>query len=217
VLEKYGKGNLKVIYNELYTRGIDHVHVDVGGVNDMVKEVLRTVTDNRKATCEDGKDAAIQVVAAAKRRSKGKPILIHLDEVGAQPNKHDLYNLQLFVREVFAELWRVGNTGDGVIPIVFFFVTGKSTEYFFELGTKRVSPIQSTVLVLDMLSETHICEVCTYLRNCDKSPIILNGLATEELNNHLYVDYARSRVGHHVSCFTLYALFTIYVCTSMLF
>lgn len=120
-------------------------------------------------------------MAAVARRKK--PVLIHLDEVGSHRD-HDLTSLQLFARAVFAELWRVGHEDFSRMPIIYFLVTGKNTDFFGKLGTSG-QPVASEFLVLDMLSPMHIGEVRKHLQQLPPQPIKLSGLTTPDLEAHL--------------------------------
>lgn len=181
VLDERGKvGGLSEEYQRLRDAGINHVHVDACSVDNMVLEVVRTVTGEASLVWTNEKDAAVQVVAAA--RTRGKPVLIHIDEVGSHKG-HDLYSLQLFVRAVFAELWSVGHEDFSQMPLVYFLVTGKSTDFLFNLGTGGQSPVSSELLVLDMLSAQHVGQVRKHLQELNE-PIKLAGL-TEDLTKHL--------------------------------
>jgi hypothetical protein len=180
VLEARGKGKLESDYQALCKSGIDHVHVDVCSEPNMVLKVVRMVV-GKTATCRGEEDAAEQVVAAVALHNK--PILIHLDEVGSHKD-HDLKSLQLFARAVFAELWWVGHEDFSRMPIIYFLVTGKSTDFFFDLGTSGQSPVASELLVLDMLSPKHIGEVRKNLQQLPQ-PIILSGLTTDVLEARL--------------------------------
>jgi hypothetical protein len=177
VLDERNKGGLTKDYQQLRNTGIDHVHVDVRGGNNMVHHVVRTVTDDYSVVWVDEGDAARQVVAAA--HTRGKPILIHIDEVGAQKG-HELYSLQTFAACIFAELWRVGHKDFSQMPTIYFLVTGKSTDFFWSGGH---SPVCSEVLVLDMLSAQHVGQVRKYLQKLDE-PVQLLGL-TGDLEGHL--------------------------------
>ena len=86
VLDDRNKGDLAQEYQQLRSAGIDHVHVDVCSVPNMVLKVARMVCGDASLSWVGEKDAAVQVVAAA--RARGKPILIHVDEVGAH-KEHD--------------------------------------------------------------------------------------------------------------------------------
>jgi hypothetical protein len=69
------------------------------------------------------------------------------------------------------------------MPLVYFLVTGKSTDFFFNLGTGGQSPVSSELLVLDMLSAEHVGQVRKHLQEL-KEPIKL-AVETEDLKNHL--------------------------------
>lgn len=132
VLDKRDKKRegLEEEWNAVRQAGIEHILVDVRAEQDIPLKALRVLLkDKSLSPYRSFEDAAHALVNAVVLRAHA--ILLHFDEVGSHPD-HNLLSLQMFVVAVLGAMWEVKNRGND-LPMIFFLVTGKNTDFFFPL------------------------------------------------------------------------------------
>eukprot|EP00035_Acanthoeca_spectabilis_P019357 m.420607 g.420607 ORF g.420607 m.420607 type:complete len:875 (+) comp16846_c2_seq21:4661-7285(+) len=143
-----------------------HVPLVVADVPDVLRAALAVATGVTYDAVNDPfavRTVAAKVVEFAERRG---PTLLHFDEVGSDKG-HNINDIRRLAVAVWTELHsRLATSGRS--PMVYFLVTGRSTEPFQSIGRGSVgSPCGNHFLVLDLLKAEHVGDVRQWLSGAD--------------------------------------------------